>query len=189
MSLGAMEPMPREKLSVRRAVSGMQSVIIGCIDVLMNMEIAMKKVLILTAVALLSACAQPNNSGSVYRASQTQNEQSVRMGYVESVREVTIDKGQTGVGTAAGAALGGIAAGSSIGGGNGSIAAGIVGAVAGGLIGQKIEQSNSQKRGLEITVRLDSGEFRAITQDADELFRVGERVRLLSNGRTTRVTH
>jgi outer membrane lipoprotein SlyB len=63
----------------------------------MNMEIAMKKVLILTAVALLSACAQPNNSGSVYRASQTQNEQSVRMGYVESVREVTIDKGQTGV--------------------------------------------------------------------------------------------
>jgi outer membrane lipoprotein SlyB len=88
-----------------------------------------------------------------------------------------------------GCGAGGIAAGSSIGGGNGSIAAGIVGAVAGGLIGQKIEQSNSQKRGLEITVRLDSGEFRAITQDADELFRVGERVRLLSNGRTTRVTH
>jgi len=149
----------------------------------------MKKVLILTAVALLSACAQPNHSGSVYRASQTQNEQSVRMGYVESVRDVTIDKGQTGVGTAAGAALGGIAAGSNIGGGNGSIAAGIVGAVAGGLIGQKIEQSNSQKRGLEITVKLDSGELRAITQDADESFRVGERVRLLSNGRTTRVTH
>jgi outer membrane lipoprotein SlyB len=38
-------------------------------------------------------------------------------------------------------------------------------------------------------VRLDNGELRAITQDADEPFRIGERVRLLSNGRTTRVTH
>ena len=37
----------------------------------------MKKVLMLTAVALLSACAQPNNSGSVYRASQTQNESAI----------------------------------------------------------------------------------------------------------------
>ena len=29
----------------------------------------------------------------------------------------------------------------------------------------------------------------AIVQDADELFRPGERVRLLSDGRKTRVTH
>ncbi|MBC3886536.1 outer membrane lipoprotein [Undibacterium griseum] len=141
------------------------------------------------AVALLGGCATQSNSGSVYRSSQTQNEQSVRMGYVESVREVTIDKGQTGVGTAAGAALGGIAAGSNIGQGNGAIAAGIVGAVAGGILGQTIEKRNSQQRGLEITVKLDNGDMKAITQDADEIFRVGDRVRLLSNGRTTRVTH
>ena len=85
--------------------------------------------------------------------------------------------------------MGGIAAGSGIGGGNGSIAAGIVGAVAGGIIGQKIENNTSQKPGLEITVRLDNGDIKAITQDADEGFNVGDRVRLLSNGRTTRVTH
>ncbi|MFZ4528814.1 MAG: hypothetical protein ACOYNW_09965 [Undibacterium curvum] len=144
---------------------------------------------LVTSVALLSACASPSNSGSVYRASQTQNEQSVRMGVVESVREVMIEKGQSGVGTAAGAALGGIAAGSNIGGGNGAVAAGIVGAIAGGLIGQKVEGNMNQKRGLEITVRLDSGEMKAIVQEADEFFRAGERVRLLSNGRTTRVTH
>jgi len=152
----------------------------------------MKKLLMVApvaAVVLLSACSTPSNSGSVYRANQAQTEQTVRMGYVDSIRNVTIDKGQTGVGTVAGAALGGIAAGSNIGGGNGSIAAGIVGAVAGGLIGQKVENNLSQKPGLEITVRLDNGDIKAITQDADEAFNVGDRVRLLSSGRTTRVTH
>ncbi len=88
-----------------------------------------------------------------------------------------------------GAALGGIAAGSNVGHGNGSAAAGIIGAVAGGIIGQHVEQNLQTRKGLEITVKLDNGELRAITQDADELFVPGERVRLLSSGRTTRVTH
>ena len=150
----------------------------------------MKRILMLAMIASLSACAvTSHNSGSVYSARQAQNEQSVRMGYVESVREVMIDKGQSGVGTATGAALGGLAAGSAIGKGNGSVAAAIVGAVAGGMIGQNIEKNASMARGLEITVKLDNGDLRAITQDADEPFQMGERVRLLSNGRTTRVTH
>lgn len=144
---------------------------------------------VVTTAAMLSACAVAPTSSNVYRTSQTQNEQSVRMGVVESVREVLIDKGQSGVGTAAGAALGGIAAGSSIGKGNGSLAAGIIGAVAGGMIGQSVESNMNNRKGFEITVRLDNGEMKAITQDADELFRAGDRVRLLSNGRTTRVTH
>ncbi|MFZ6656619.1 glycine zipper domain-containing protein [Undibacterium sp. TJN19] len=150
----------------------------------------MKRIIILAAITCLSACAvNPGNSGSVYNARQTQNEQTVRMGYVESIREVSINKGQSGVGTAAGAALGGIAAGSAIGKGNGSLAAGIVGAIAGGMIGSSMEKDMTHVPGIEITVQLDNGELRAITQDADEAFRVGERVRLLSNGRTTRVTH
>jgi outer membrane lipoprotein SlyB len=36
---------------------------------------------------------------------------------------------------------------------------------------------------------MENGELRAITQEADEAFRPGERVRLLSAGRVTRVTH
>jgi len=74
-------------------------------------------------------------------------------------------------------------------GGNGAIAASILGAVAGGMAGKSIEANASNKPGLEITVRLDNGDMRAIVQDADELFRPGERVRLLSDGRPTRVTH
>jgi outer membrane lipoprotein SlyB len=143
---------------------------------------------VLALAAGLSGCVLAPNSGSVYRASQTMNEQSVRMGTVESVRDVTIANEESGVGTMTGAALGGIA-GSNVGGGRGSAAAAIAGAVAGGLLGQQIENNANNKHGYEITVRLDNGELRAITQLADEMFRPGERVRLLSNGRTTRVTH
>jgi outer membrane lipoprotein SlyB len=142
---------------------------------------------VLALAAGLSGCVIAPNSGSVYRPSQTMNEQSVRMATVESVRDVTIANEESGVGTMTGAALGGIA-GSNVGGGRGSAAA-IAGAVAGGLIGQQVEQNANNRHGYEITVRLDNGELRAITQLADEMFRPGERVRLLSNGRTTRVTH
>ena len=150
----------------------------------------MKKLLVIAVVAsLMAGCAVTPNSASVYNTHQAQGEQTVRMGVVDSVRNVTIDKGASGVGTLAGAALGGIAAGSNVGRGNGAVAAGIVGALAGGVLGNQAEAHLSNRPGLEITVRLDNGELRAITQDADEPFRVGERVRLLSNGRTTRVTH
>ena len=87
-----------------------------------------------------------------------------------------------------GAALGGLA-GSNMGNGRGNIAGAVVGAVLGGAIGSSVENNANTKRGLEITVRLENGEFRAITQDADEQFRPGERVRLISDRRMTRVTH
>ena len=152
----------------------------------------MKKIiaisLALLAAGSLSACVTTSNSGSVYRPYQTQNEMTVRMAVVEQVREVTIAQGNSGVGTLTGAALGNIA-GSSMGGGRGSTATGIVGAVVGGIVGHNVEAQNNMRKGLEITVRLDNGELRAITQDADEMFRPGERVRLLSDRRTTRVTH
>jgi len=138
--------------------------------------------------ALLAGCALTPQSGNVYRAYQTQNEQVVRTGTVESVRNVVIVNPESGVGTVSGAALGGLA-GSQAGHGNGSAAVGILGAIVGGLIGQRVEANANTRPGFEITVKLDSGELRAVTQAADELFRPGERVRLLSNGYMTRITH
>ena len=138
--------------------------------------------------ALVSGCAS-TNSGSVYSSSQAGREQTVRLGVVESVRQVTIEAPKSGVGTLAGGAIGGVA-GSNIGGGNRGRAVGtILGAVAGGLAGNAIEEGATKKPGLEITVKLDNGELRAVTQDADESFRPGERVRLLSGNGVTRVTH
>jgi len=137
----------------------------------------------------LQGCAMGTNSNSAYTSGQAQREQTVRFGTVDSVRNVVIDREQTGVGTIAGGAIGGIGSAAAIGRGNGSVAAGVLGAIVGGIAGSAIEGQANKRPGLEITVRLDNGEYRAITQDADEAFRPGERVRLLSSGGVTRVTH
>lgn len=137
----------------------------------------------------LTGCVVAPHSSTVYRANEAQNEHSVRMATVESVREVTIDKGASGIGKTSGAALGALAAGSNIGKGNGAAAAAVVGAIAGGIIGDNIEANLTNKPGHEITVKLDNGELRSIVQDADQTFKPGDRVRLLTNKKRTRVTH
>lgn len=145
-------------------------------------------VLLVGATMVLTGCATRQSSASVYRADEAQREQVVRMGVVESVREVVIDRGQTGVGTGAGAVVGGIA-GSTVGQGKGSAVGAVLGAVAGGIAGQAIENSSSKVAALELTVRLDNGELRAIVQELDaQQFKPGDRVRLLSSGGVTRVT-
>jgi outer membrane lipoprotein SlyB len=144
---------------------------------------------IVVGASLASAgCATRSNSSSVYSNGQAQREQTVRMGIVESVRTVSIEQHPSGVGAAAGGIVGGVA-GSTLGGGRGSIITSVLGAVAGGLAGQAIEGGVTRKPGLEITVKLDNGELRAITQESDESFRPGERVRLLSGSGVTRVSH
>jgi outer membrane lipoprotein SlyB len=140
----------------------------------------------------MSGCASNSSSPNVFTASQAQREQTVRMGTVDSVRAVRIssNNGQpSGLGAVGGGALGALA-GSSIGGGRGSIATGIIGGIGGAVAGNAIENSVAMRDGLEITVRLDNGDMRAITQTTSgEIFRAGDRVRLLSSGGVTRVTH
>ena len=107
---------------------------------------------------------------------------------VDSVRTVQIEGTKTPIGTLAGGAVGGIA-GSGIGGGSGRAVGAILGAVAGGLAGSAAEEGITRKDGYEITVRLNNGDLRAVVQEADEQFRPGDRVRLVSQGGVTRVTH
>ena len=135
---------------------------------------------------VLSGCA-PGLGGSSYSREQARREQTVRMGYVESVREVKIEGTRTGVGAASGAVAGGIG-GSAIGHGRGSAVAAVAGAVVGGIAGQAAEQGITARRGVEVTVKLDNGSMVAITQEAAETFRPGDRVRILSDGATSRVT-
>ena len=146
---------------------------------------------IVSSIAM-SGCAYNSSSADVYTSSQAQREETVRMGTVDSVRAVKIssNNGQpSGIGAIGGGALGAVA-GSAIGGGRGSILTGIVGGLAGAVAGNTVENSTAMRDGVEITVRLDNGDMRAITQSATgEIFRAGERVRLLSSGGVTRVTH
>ncbi len=137
-------------------------------------------------VLLVGGCA--SQSASTYSRDQTLRESTVRFGVVESARPVTIDGTKSPVGAGAGAAIGGIA-GSTMGQGRGSNVGAIVGAVAGGVAGAAIENSATKQNGIEITVKLENGTYIAVTQAADEDFKPGERVRILSGSGATRVTH
>ena len=143
--------------------------------------------ILLAAAALAGACAYPAGSRD-YHGYQVMGEQSVRFGVVQDVREVRLHAGESGVGTVGGAALGGLA-GSTVGGGTGQVAGAIGGAILGGIIGNNIERSANEHPGLEITVQLDSGQYISVVQGAEEPFRPGERVRILSGRGATRVTH
>jgi outer membrane lipoprotein SlyB len=136
---------------------------------------------------VLGGCAYHGGSAD-YRGYQVRGEQTVRFGVVETVREVRIQPRDTGLGGASGAVLGGIA-GSHAGGGSGHVAGAVAGAILGGVIGQEIERSGNERRGIEVTVQLDSGRHIAVVQEADEAFKAGDRVRILSGRGLTRVTH
>jgi outer membrane lipoprotein SlyB len=136
---------------------------------------------------VLGGCVTQGYGSADYWPGQARNEQSVRFGVVEAVRGVKLQAGGTGTGVVVGATLGGLA-GSTVGGGSTANAAGAVaGALLGGLAGQAVEKSANERQAIEITVLLDGGKYIAVTQEADVEFRVGDRVRVLSDGRTTRV--
>ncbi|HZZ92643.1 MAG TPA: glycine zipper 2TM domain-containing protein [Usitatibacter sp.] len=142
---------------------------------------------LLAAAVLAGACAYPAGSRD-YHGYQVMGEQSVRFGVVESVRDVRLHAGESGVGTAGGAVLGGLA-GSTVGGGTGQVAGAVGGAILGGILGSNIEHSANERPGVEVTVHLDNGQYISVVQEADEAFRPGDRVRVLSGRGATRVTH
>ena len=148
----------------------------------------MSRTMLLAALgaALIAGCASPR-SGDVYSRGEALREQTVRLATVESVRPVTIEGTRSGVGAVAGGVVGGVA-GSGVGQGRGSTVAGVLGAVGGGVAGQAIEEGATRRPGVEITVRLENGELRAIVQEEGDRFVPGQRVRLISSAGMTRVS-
>ena len=140
-----------------------------------------------TLALVLGACAS-SNSGSAYKRGETRQVQTVKMGVVESVRQVRLEGTKTPIGGGAGAVVGGVA-GSSVGGGRGQIITSVLGAVVGGLAGAAAEEGLTRKDGVEITVKLDSGNMIAVAQEAEEVFAPGDRVRIVESGGVARVTH
>jgi outer membrane lipoprotein SlyB len=139
-------------------------------------------------VSFLAACASAN-SGSVYSRDEARRVQTIKTGVVESVRQVKLEGTKSPVGTVAGGAVGGIA-GSSIGGdGKSGMVGAVLGAVVGGIAGAMAEEGITRKDALEITVKLDGGGLVAIVQEADEVFKAGEKVRIIESGGVSRVSH
>ena len=134
-----------------------------------------------TMSLLLGGCAS-SLTGDSYSRDEARRVQTVRMGTIESLRPVKIEGTKTPIGGGAGAIVGG---------GRGSIVAAVIGAVAGGLAGSAAEEGITRTQGVEITVREDDGSMRAYVQavQENEIFRVGERVRIMTVDGTSRVSH
>jgi outer membrane lipoprotein SlyB len=154
----------------------------------------MRKTMMMTTAMLasllaLTGCAS-KLTGDTYSRGEARTVQTVRMGTIEALRPVQIEGTKTPIGAGAGAVIGGIG-GSSVGGGRGSAVMAVVGAVAGGMLGAAAEEGLTRTQGVEITVREDDGSLRAYVQEVEpnQVFRVGQRVRILTVSGTSRVTH
>lgn len=147
----------------------------------------MKQILIAAACALaLAACS--TTSPDVVQRGDAQRLSQVQDATVLSVRPVTVDGTQSGIGGTSGAVIGGVA-GSSVGGRREAIAVGVLGAVAGAVVGNAVERGATREDAVEILLQMRNGERRAIVQaKGSETFNPGDAVILVTTGGRTRVS-
>ena len=139
------------------------------------------------AVAVLAGCA--SSSPDVIRREDAQIMSQIQDGVVVSIRPVTVDGSQSGIGAAAGGVIG------AIGGSGGSgvqreqQVLGVLGAVAGAAVGNAIERMTTREEAVEIIVQLKNGDRRAIVQaKASEILVAGDAVTIVTTGSKVRVT-
>jgi outer membrane lipoprotein SlyB len=146
----------------------------------------MKKLLALMLVLMLAACS--TSSPDVIQRGDAQRLSTVSDAVVLSVRTVTVEGSQSGVGAATGGVVGGLAgyaAGSNQ--REGQII-GILAATAGAVAGNVIERTGTREEALEILVQLKNGDRRAIVQaKGAEVFTPGEAVILVTTSGKVRV--
>lgn len=140
------------------------------------------------ALALPLCGCTPTPSATTFTQNEANTAAQVQFGTLTAIREVDIRPGQTRLGAIVGAVIGG-AAGSQIGSSTAAnVAGGAAGAAAGAAVGSAA-QGSARTRGLELTVRLDSGETVAIVQPGNfSDYRVGDRVRVSGTAERARVT-
>ncbi len=138
------------------------------------------------AFSLLFASCAPTATQRTYSAYDAGRAMSVRYGVVDSVRAVKLQTQPTGAGAAVGSTVGamaGVAIGSNNSydyNGGGAWWGGLAGALLGGLIGSAIEAGASNRDGLEIKVQMNDGETLVVVQDAQEAFRPGDFVEMVT---------
>jgi len=102
-------------------------------------------------------------------------------GTIDNVREV-MQKGEgSGLGAVVGGVLGGLL-GSQVGGGSGNKIATVLGAAGGAYAGHQVEKTRKQTANYEVSVRMEDGSLRTLSQDSVPAWRIGDRVKL-DNGR------
>lgn len=146
----------------------------------------MKKLLASAFVLVLTACS--SSSPDVIQRGDAQRLSTVSDAVVLSVRTVTVEGSQSGVGAATGGVVGGLAG---YGAGNNQLEGQIVGilaATAGAVAGNVIERASTREEAYEILVQLRNGDRRAIVQaKGTEVFTPGDAVILVTTSGKVRV--
>lgn len=138
---------------------------------------------LLSAIALLGACA-PNVSPSSYSVGSVGQVNRAVRGTILSARLVAIEGSQSGIGATAGAGVGAVG-GSRIGGDTRSnIVGAIGGAVVGGLIGSAVEANTTKQQGIEYVVQTENSALLTVVQGEEPLFKEGDRVIVLYGQRS-----
>ena len=141
----------------------------------------------LALLAALGGCA--TSSPDVIRRQDAQTMSQVQDAVVITVRTVTVDGNQTGMGAAVGGVVGALAgsAGSSV--QREQNALGLLAGVAGAVAGNAIERMGTREEALEIIVQLRNGERRAIVQaKGSEMLAAGDPVIIVTTGNKVRVS-
>ena len=136
---------------------------------------------------VLGACS--TSSPDVISRHDAQVAAQVQDGVVVSLRAVTVDGSQSGLGGAAGGVVGAIAgsSGSSI--QREQTGLGVLGALAGAIAGNAIERMATKEEAVEIIVQLRSGERRAIVQaKGNETLFAGDPVIIVTSSGKVRVS-
>jgi len=146
----------------------------------------MKKLSALMLVLVLAACS--TSSPDVIQRGDAQRLSTVSDAAVLSVRTVTVEGSQSGVGATTGGVVGGLAG---YGAGSNQREAQIIGilaATAGAVAGNVIERAGTREEAVEILVQLKNGDRRAIVQaKGTEVFTPGEAVILVTTSGKIRV--
>jgi len=104
-------------------------------------------------------------------------------GTVESVRAIEVKGRGSGVGAIAGGVTGAVV-GNQFGRGNGNAAMTILGAAGGALAGHEIEKNVKKQVTYRVTVRMDDGSYRTVSQSAPPS--LGEKVRIVDGALVSR---
>ena len=126
-------------------------------------------------------------SGAIRPASESERAQApvpcADCGLIESIRPAEVKGQGSGVGAVAGGVAGGLI-GNQIGHGTGRTVATIAGVAGGAYAGHTIEKNVKNHTVYRVTLRMDDGSLRTVSQREAPAYAVGDRVPL-SNGRIT----
>ena len=151
------------------------------------MKKAIRLVLVVSMVAVLGACA--SSSPDVIQRGDAQRMAKIEDGVVLSIRTVTVDGSQSGVGATVGGVVGAIGGYGGSGVQREAQVLGVLAGVAGAAAGNAIERFSTREEAVEILVQLKGGERRAIVQaKAAEKLEAGDPVIIITTGSKVRVT-